>query len=168
MPFGPCGYEELTQFSKAPSLIEYQILLVDADCSYHITSFGPPAPDKLLILLHEKGHYDVITSLLGYLNSSYVCSHCFKPYNTEGRHRCKFKIQCRCCLQKDCPDFHYAHPRGLKPLDVVTNVDRTFSETRVSKPIKAKPTREKPLRSISAASASIDVDAWAVASWKWD
>ena len=41
-PFGPCGYEELTQFSKAPSLIDYQILLVDADRAYHITSFGPP------------------------------------------------------------------------------------------------------------------------------
>ena len=32
----------LTQFSKAPSLIDYQILLVDADRAYHITSFGPP------------------------------------------------------------------------------------------------------------------------------
>ena len=114
VPFGPCGYEELTQFSKAPSLIEYQILLVDADRAFHIKSFGPPAPDKQLILLHEKGHYDVITSLPGFLNSSHVCNHCFKPYNSEGRHRCKFKIQCRCCLQKDCPDFNYADPRGLK------------------------------------------------------
>ena len=42
VPFGSCGYEELTQFSKAPSLIDYQILLVDADRAYHITSFGPP------------------------------------------------------------------------------------------------------------------------------
>ena len=112
--FGPCGYEELTQFRKAPSLIEYQIFLVDADRAYHITRFGPPAPDKQLILLHEKGHYDVITTLPGFLNSSYVCSHCFKPYSNEGRHRCKFKIQCRCCLQKECPDFHHAYPRGLK------------------------------------------------------
>jgi len=31
VPFGPCGYEELTQFSKAPSLYDYQIDLVDAD-----------------------------------------------------------------------------------------------------------------------------------------
>ena len=44
VPFGPCGYEELTQFSKAPSLFEYQILLVDADRAFHIKSFGSPAP----------------------------------------------------------------------------------------------------------------------------
>ena len=100
---GPCGYEELTQFSKAPSLIEYQILLVDADRAFHITSFGPPAPDKQLILLHEKGHYDVITTLPGFFRSNYVCSHCFKPYDHEGQHRCKFKIRCRCCLQKSVP-----------------------------------------------------------------
>ena len=66
VPFGPCGYEELTQFSQAPSLFDYQILLVDADRAYRITSFGSPAPDKQLVLLHEKGHYDVITSLSGW------------------------------------------------------------------------------------------------------
>ena len=66
VPFGPCGYEELTRFSQAPSLFDYQILLVDADRAFRITSFGPPAPDKQLVLLHEKGHYDVITSLPGW------------------------------------------------------------------------------------------------------
>ena len=101
VPFGPCRYEELTQFSKAPSLIEYQILLVDADRAFHIKSFGSPAPDKQLVLLHEKGHYDVITSLSGFLGRSYGCSHCFKPYNHVGKHRCKFMIKCNCCLQKD-------------------------------------------------------------------
>ena len=66
VPFGPCGYEELTQFSQAPSLFDYQILLVDADRAFYITSFGSPAPDKQLVLLHDKGHYDVITSLPGW------------------------------------------------------------------------------------------------------
>ena len=64
VPFGPCGYEEFIQFSQAPSLFDYQILLVDAHRAFYITSFGSPAPDKQqLVLLHEKGHYDVITSL---------------------------------------------------------------------------------------------------------
>ena len=126
VPFGPCGYEELTQFSKAPSLIDYQILLVDADRAYHITSFGPPDPDKQLILLHEKGHYDVITTLKGFLGSSYVCSHCFKPYSNEGRHHCKIKIQCRCCLQKACPDFLQAYPRGLKATQRCHDCGRDF------------------------------------------
>ena len=66
VPLGPCGHEELTQFSQAPSLLDYQILLVDADRAFRVTSFGSPAPDKQLVLLHEKGHYDVITSLPGW------------------------------------------------------------------------------------------------------
>ena len=112
VPFRPCGYDALTRFSTAPSLIGYQILLVDADRSFHITTFGP-LQDKQLILLHEKGHYDVITRLPGFFGASYVCAHCWKPYNTEGRHRCS-KPQCRACCQKECPDFFHAYPRGLK------------------------------------------------------
>ena len=66
VPLGPCGHEELTQFSQAPSLLDYQILLVDADRAFSIKSFGSSAPDKQLVLLHEKGHYDVITNLPGW------------------------------------------------------------------------------------------------------
>ena len=75
VPFRPCSYDALTKFSTAPSLIGYQILLVDADRSFHITTFGP-LQDKQLILLHEKGHYNVITRLPGFFGSSYVCAHC--------------------------------------------------------------------------------------------
>ena len=114
-PPGPCTYEELVKFSAAPSLYDYQILLVDADRSFHMTSFTQTRP-KQLILLHEKNHYDVITSLPGFFWSSYVCAHCLKPYDHAGRHRCpnNNKVQCRACLQKECPDFLHAYPRGLK------------------------------------------------------
>ena len=40
VPLGPCGYDALTQFSAAPSLADYQIILVDAHRSFHITTFG--------------------------------------------------------------------------------------------------------------------------------
>ena len=114
VPFGPCGYDALTKFSAAPSLVDYPIILVDAHRSFHITTFGD-TQDKQLILLHEKGHYDVITRLPGFFGSSYVCAHCWKPYNTEGRHRCsKRKDHCRACCQKACSDFLHAYPRGLK------------------------------------------------------
>ena len=42
VPFGPCSYEALTAFSKAPSLAGYQIILVDAHRSFHITTYGDP------------------------------------------------------------------------------------------------------------------------------
>jgi len=40
VPLGPCSYDALTAFSAAPSLAGYQIILVDAHRSYHITTFG--------------------------------------------------------------------------------------------------------------------------------
>ena len=126
VPFGPCGYDALTQFSTTPSLTGYQILLVDADRSYHITTFGP-LQDKQLILLHEKGHYDVITRLPGFFGSSYVCAHCWKPYDHEGRHRCtKQKGHCRACCQKECPDFLEAYPRGQKATQRCQQCHRDF------------------------------------------
>ena len=113
VPFDPCGSNELVKFSAAPSLYDYQILLVDADRAFHVTSFGPPSP-KQLILLHEKGHYDVITSLPGFFGTSYVCATCLKPYNDQERHSCKNYLKCHACRQKGCPDFFHAYQRGLK------------------------------------------------------
>ena len=125
VPFGPCGYDALTQFSTAPSLTGYQILLVDADRSFHITTFGP-LQDKQLILLHEKGHYDVITKLPAFFGVGYVCAHCWKPYNDEGKHRCNNKRHCRACCQKECPDFLEAYPRGQKATQRCQQCHRDF------------------------------------------
>ena len=125
VPFGPCGYDALTQFSTAPSLTGYQILLVDADRSFHITTFGP-LQDKQLILLHEKSHYDVITKLPAFFGVGYVCAHCWKPYNEEGKHRCNNKRHCRACCQKECPDFLEAYPRGQKATQRCQQCHRDF------------------------------------------
>ena len=65
VPLGPCSYDALTAFSEAPSLAHYQIILVDAHRSFHITTFGD-TQDKQLILLHDHDHYDVITRLPGF------------------------------------------------------------------------------------------------------
>ena len=126
VPPGPCTYEELVKFSAAPSLYDYQILLVDADRSFHVISFTETQP-KQLLLLHEKDHYDVITSLPGFFGSSYVCAHCLKPYDHAGRHRCpNNKVQCRACLQKECPDFLHAYPRSLKATKRCRDCHRDF------------------------------------------
>ena len=125
VPFGPCGYDALTAFSAAPSLTGYQIILVDAHRSFHITTFGD-TQDKQLILLHDHDHYDVITRLPGFFGSSYVCAHCWKPYNTQGQHRCNKKKQCGSCRQKECPDFQAAYPRGQKATQRCHSCHRDF------------------------------------------
>ena len=114
VPFGPCGYEELTTFSLAPSLFDYQLLLVDACRGYTVRSFGPPQ-EKQLALLYDEGHYDAITTLPGFFASSYFCARCFQPYNTEGQHACRNNPDhCPACLQNNCPDYTEAKCRGLR------------------------------------------------------
>ena len=126
---GPCGYEELTQFGHAPSLFDYRLILVDADRSFHRKAFSPPMGpnEKRIILLHEKGHYDVITTLTGFFGSSYVCAHSLKPYDHEGRPPCPTnKSFCRACRQHGCPDFNEAFPRGLKATQRCYHCRRDF------------------------------------------
>ena len=125
VPLGPCSYDTLTKFSIAPSLTNYQIILVDAHHSFHITTFGP-IQDKQLILLHHQGHYDVITRLPGFFGSNYVCAYCWKPYDHEEKHRCTNKRQCWACRQKECPDFPEAYPRGLKATQRCQQCHRDF------------------------------------------
>ena len=125
VPLGPCSYDALTAFSQAPSLRGYQILLVDAARSFHITTFGAPQ-DKQLILLHHQNHYDVITKLPGFFGSSYVCAHCWKPYDHEDHHRCTKTKLCGACRQKECPDFQAAYPRGQKATRRCQHCHRDF------------------------------------------
>ena len=114
VPFGPCGYEELTKFSLAPSLFDYQLLLVDACRGYTVRSFGPPQ-ERQLVLLYDEGHYDVVTTLPGFFASSYFCARCFKPYGNKGQHACQNNPDhCPACQQTGCPDYTEAKCRGLR------------------------------------------------------
>lgn len=111
VPFGPCSYEEINRFALAPSLVDYQVLLVDATRQYKVSTFGPPR-DKQLILYYTEGHYDVITSLPGFFGTSFVCAYCHAPYDHVERHRCKASNTCSCCFQRNCQDFVDKVKRG--------------------------------------------------------
>ena len=165
--FGPCSYDALTAFSQAPSLTDYQILLVDAHRHYHITTYGDPK-DKQLILLHDHNHYDVITRLPGFFGSSYVCAHCWKPYDHEGQHRCTKKKQCRVCCQKSALISRQRTLETRKPHNVATVVIGTFLETPVSKCISSRTTRANLQPTYSPPSAFVAIAVVFVLNWTWD
>ena len=105
VPVGPCGYEELQKFALAPSLYDYQLVLVDITRGYKVSSFGP-SRDKQLVLLYSGQHYDVILSLPGFFATSYFCWRCLKPYNNEGQHACDSNPDhCPACMQNYCSDY---------------------------------------------------------------
>ena len=103
VPVGPCAYPELEKFSKAPSLYDYQLVLVDETRGYKVSRFGL-SQDKQLVLLYSGQHYDVITTLPGFFATSYFCDRCLKPYN-EGQHACDNNPDhCPACIQDECTD----------------------------------------------------------------
>ena len=100
-----CGFPELNLFAMAPSLYDYQLLVVDETRSRRVFNFGPPL-EKQLVLLYDGHHYDVITSLEGFFASGYFCGRCMKQYNDRGRHACTNNPDhCSACLQDHCADY---------------------------------------------------------------
>ena len=90
VPLGPCGLNEVELFQHY--LVNYQIIVVSGDHNNSIIyPDQPPAnpnPEKSIYLYYKTNHFDVITSLPGFLNRSYFCHTCYKPYNNTTDHLC--------------------------------------------------------------------------------
>ena len=98
VPFGPCGLDEVDLFQKY--LTDYQITVVSGD--HNDSIIYPPKPsDKqpIYLYLHDK-HYDVITSMPGFLSTSYFCHECKKTYCKESDHLCN--AMCGSCRSFGC------------------------------------------------------------------
>ena len=104
--------------AMAPSLNDYNIVVVDASCDYSLVAYGHG--DRLLALLYDDHHYDTLTSLKGFLGRSYLCLVCLKGYDHQGQHRCPRNKgeHCSSCLQTDC-DEHKAAYRAYRSPDVL-------------------------------------------------
>ncbi len=101
VPFGPCGIPEVKQFQK--HLPEYEINIVSMDHGDSI--IYPECPvdveTKRIYLYLHNNHYDVITTMPGFLNRSYFCHRCRKSYNNTVNHLCN--AMCKMCRAFDCP-----------------------------------------------------------------
>ena len=100
VPFGPCGISEVKRFQKC--LPEYEINIVSMD--HGNTIIYPECPvdvevKRIYLYLHSD-HYDVITTMPGFLNRSYFCHKCRKSYNSTVNHLCK--AMCKMCRAFDC------------------------------------------------------------------
>ena len=97
VPLGPCGLNEVELFQQ--HLVNYQIIVVSSDHSNSIIyPTQPPAnpdPEKSIYLFYHANHFDVITSLPGFLNRSYFCHRCHKAYSNTTDHLCE--EMCRAC-----------------------------------------------------------------------
>ena len=102
VPLGPCGLKEVGLFQHY--LVNYQIIVVSGDQDNTIIyPPQPPAnpdPEKSIYLYYQANHYDVITKLPGFLNTSYFCHACHKGYDHTTDHLCDG--MCQSCRGVGC------------------------------------------------------------------
>ena len=103
VPFDiPCGLKEVDLFQQ--HLTNYQIIVVSGDQNNTIIyPHKPPAnpnPEKSIYLYYQANHFDIITTLPGFLNTSYFCHVCHKGYDHTTDHLCDG--MCKSCRGVGC------------------------------------------------------------------
>ena len=98
----PCGLKEVDLFQQ--HLTQYQIIIVSGDQNNTIIyPPKPPAnpnPEKSIYLYYQANHFDVITTLPGFLNTNYFCHQCHKGYDHTTDHLCDG--MCKACRGVGC------------------------------------------------------------------
>ena len=101
VPLGPCGIPEVELFQK--HLTNYEINIVSGNHNNSI--IYPPKPSAgnnvtpIYLYLHDN-HYDVITTMPGFLSNSYFCHKCSQSYSKKFDHVCSG--MCKSCRSYDC------------------------------------------------------------------
>ena len=101
VPLGPCGMNEVKLFQNY--LTNYQIIVVSG--AHNNSIIYPPQPpgtdEKPIISLYfHDNHFDVITTLPGFLSRGYFCHRCHKAYDSTTDHLCP--AMCRSCRAFGC------------------------------------------------------------------
>ena len=101
VPLGPCGIPEVEMFQKYLTNYEINIVSGNHNCSI----IYPPKPSTnnnvtpIYLYLHDN-HYDVITSMPGFLSEHYFCHTCRQTYSNKLNHLCPG--MCKSCRSYDC------------------------------------------------------------------
>ena len=104
VPLGPCGLDEVKQFQTY--LSDYQINIVSKEHQNAILYSGPEQEKRIYLYLHDN-HYDVITSMPGFLARNMYCHTCKKVHDHQRDHLCP--NACQCCRFPDCPIVSWIH-----------------------------------------------------------
>ena len=101
VPLGPCGLNEVALFQQ--HLSDYQIVIISGDHNnsviYPPQSSGTDEKPHLTLYLHNN-HFDVITTVPGFLGRVYFCFRCYKAYDHTTDHLCT--NMCRACRGFGC------------------------------------------------------------------
>ena len=101
VPLGPCGLEEVDLFQKHLTAYEINIVSGNNDSAIIYPKDGVYSNDikPIYLYLHDN-HYDVITSMSGFLSTSYFCHKCRRAYAKKFDHLCPG--MCKSCRSYEC------------------------------------------------------------------
>ena len=101
VPLGPCGLEEVDLFQKYLTAYEINIVSGNHDNAIIYSKYGvlPNDVKPIYLYLHDN-HYDVITSMPGFLSTSYYCHKCRRAYAKKFDHLCPG--MCKSCRSYEC------------------------------------------------------------------
>ena len=100
VPLGPCGLPEVELFQKY--LTNYEINVFSTAHNNSIIYPAKPSTSNakpIYLHLHDN-HYDVITTMPGFLSAVYFCHKCRKTYSNKHGHLCD--ESCGSCGAYDC------------------------------------------------------------------
>ena len=102
VPLGPCGIPEVQLFQKYLTCYEINIISADHDNAIIYPSKPTTQDVKPVYLYLHHNHFDVITTMPGFLGKSYFCHKCRKAYDRTLDHLCP--DMCKSCRSPDCKD----------------------------------------------------------------
>ena len=97
VPLDVCGLDQVKIFQTF--IPDCQLCVVSKE---HLNKIVWKGPDKSkgIYLLYNDHHFDLITSMSGYLNRGYWCHPCKKGYDDKRIHRCQNR--CKMCRNGNC------------------------------------------------------------------
>jgi hypothetical protein len=100
VPIGSCGISEVKQFQKYLTGYEFNIVsMEDGNTIIHPAQPIVTEMKRIYLYLHNN-HYDVITSMPGFLSRGYFCHMCRKLCDNAVDHLCD--SMCKMCRGLEC------------------------------------------------------------------
>lgn len=96
------GFNDISVFERQ---LDLKIVVFHRNCSGHLEvhkNYDELHPKTIHLYIHD-GHYYLIRNLKGFIGSSYVCTFCYKGFESRRLHKCKFA--CSVCNSSDCHSY---------------------------------------------------------------
>jgi len=110
---------EINELAKFENKLDVQIIVFSQPFQDKCIYTGSLERVKKLFLYHTEGHFDLITSITGFLSRSYFCTKCKVCYDGPKKHTCV--SYCKTCESENC--FSEGDFSCLKCFQICRNLD---------------------------------------------